>query len=118
MLRREVEFDPNIQSKHLYPKLLTTKYHDLWSLSLNICLRAPLRRLPIIMFVLILLLRLPVTGQPSNSASHSSRHSIPNARPQIAQLTLRLLAFPLSVLLDAFTLQTVGADQVPNAFFR
>ena len=84
-------------------------------LALNIRLRTTLRRLPIIVLALELLLRLAVTGEARVRAAHRARHPIANPGPQVAQLALRLLRLALAVLLDPCLLHAVRADQVAEA---
>lgn len=83
----------------------------------NIRLRAPLRRLPIIMLHLILILPRPIPRQPRDRTTHRSPNPILHPMSIITQLPVRLLALALGVLLLPFALETLGTDQVANGLF-
>ena len=87
-------------------------------LLLQIRLDTALPRLPIIVLLLRLRLLRIVAGEPSNGAADRAPNAILHATAQILHLALGLLALAVGVLLDAFLLQALGADEPADALLE
>ena len=83
-------------------------------LSLNIRLRAPLGRLPIIMLTLIPLLSLTIARKPSSRTPKGTLSAILDAAAEVAQLALSLLTLASLVLLQTFLPQAIEAESVAH----
>lgn len=78
----------------------------------DVGLCATLPRLALIVLFPEVLLGLLVAGEGGGGTAEGAGDAIAHALAQIAQLALRLLASAGAVLLDAFALQSVGAEGV------
>jgi len=58
-----------------------------------------------------------IARQPGNGTADRALRAIHHARPEVVELAARLLGLALGVLLTAFVLQALVADEVAEALF-